>query len=441
MKKTVLFATLALLGVFCFAQERIAVFPFEDRNNIFTKDQMDLFYIEFTNEFRNRTDDNMFTVLDRQEVVKVINMETKFQLSDYSSTEKTAAMQKVLNAKQIISGVIIREDNNNIRVTVSRYSFPQVTVLRGGARVTLTNRNQLFDKIPDLVQDMMSAITGATSQNHSLISANFVRVEGGTFEMGSTNGFNGETPVHTVTVKSFSMSKYEVTQKEWYEVMGTTIRQHHEMLGQIFFEMNRAPIHEQRDMLLFFLPLFGEGDNYPMYYVNWYEAVEYCNKRSIKEGLMPVYRGSGDNITCDWNANGYRLPTEAEWEFAAKGGTKDYITTEYSGSNSVDAVAWYHGNSEGMTHPVGMKVANSLGIHDMSGNVEEWCWDWYGSYSSSPQIDPRGPVSGKERVRRGGTSGSYSGYVRSTCRASFYPLGWNGADIFIHGTGFRVVRN
>ncbi|MDR1302218.1 MAG: caspase family protein, partial [Treponema sp.] len=116
--------------------------------------------------------------------------------------------------------------------------------------------------------------------------ANMVRVEGGTFQMGSTNGKSDEKPVHTVTVKGFYMGKSEVTQKEWREIMGTTVAQ-------------------QRDMGDKSWSLWGEGDNYPMYYVSWNEVIEYCNKRSLKEGLTPAYRGSGNNITCDFNATGY----------------------------------------------------------------------------------------------------------------------------------------
>ncbi|MDR2942582.1 MAG: formylglycine-generating enzyme family protein [Treponema sp.] len=251
----------------------------------------------------------------------------------------------------------------------------------------------------------------------SPIPDNFVRVEGGTFQMGSNSGESDEKPVHMVTVKSFSISKYEVTQKEWYEVMGTTVRQQRDMADKSSWHIR------------------GEGDNYPMYYVNWYKAVEYCNKRSLKEGLTPAYRGSTGNITCDWNTNGYRLPTEAEWEFAAKGGTKDYLKTDYSGSNSVEAVAWYDGNSKGSTHPVGTKAANSLGIHDMSGNVWEWCWDWYGAYASGSQTDPRGAISGDDRVIRGGSWGDMAEDVRSAYRYFIDP--YDGDFNF----GFRLVRN
>jgi formylglycine-generating enzyme required for sulfatase activity len=245
---------------------------------------------------------------------------------------------------------------------------------------------------------------------------NMVRVEGGTFTMGSNSGDSDEKPVHTVTVKSFNLSKYPVTQKEWYEVMGTTVRQ-------------------QRDMANKTYSLAGEGDNYPMYFVSWHEAIEYCNKRSINEGLTPAYSGTGNNITCNWNANGYRLPTEAEWEYAAKGGNRDPMVYEYAGSNSVDSVAWYNGNSGNSTQPEGRKAPNSLGLYDMSGNVWEWCWDWYGSYSSGAQTDPRGASSGSYRVLRGGGWFSSARDVRSANRGSYAP---SSQYTYL---GFRVVRN
>jgi len=164
MKKAV-FIFLALLAITgLFAQERIAIFPFEDRNNVYTKDELDSFYAEFINEFRNKTDDSRFTVLTRQDLEKIINMEAKFQLSDYSSKEKTAEMFRVLNAKQVLYCLILKV-GNEIRITVSRYTFPELTVLRGGKTINVTNKNQLFGKIPELVQAMVNEIIDGSSNS------------------------------------------------------------------------------------------------------------------------------------------------------------------------------------------------------------------------------------------------------------------------------------
>jgi formylglycine-generating enzyme len=423
MKRILLTTLFVLIGYLAFAQERIAVFPFEDRSNVYTKDELDSFYAEFSNEFRNKTDDRRFTVLTRNDLEKIINMEAKFQLSDYSSKEKTAEMQRVLNAQQVLYCLILKV-GNEIRITVSRYTFPELSVLRGGKTISVTNKNQLFGKIPELVQAMVNEIAGGSTPAQTAVPANFVRVEGGTFQMSKPIDWDDDgTPVYTVTIKSFSIGKYEVTQKEWYEVMGTTVQQ-------------------QRDMTEDKPSIYGEGDNYPMSYVNWHEVIEYCNRRSLKEELTPAYRGSGDNITCDWNANGYRLPSEAEWEFAARGGTKDFLITEYSGSNSVGTVAWYIGNSSFSKHPVGTKAPNSLGLYDMSGNVCELCWDWgeevfirRRQIQIGDKIEERDVHEYKSGlVVRGGSWIDSADDVRSNSRG-FTSYSYRGPHI-----GFRLVR-
>ena len=229
---------------------------------------------------------------------------------------------------------------------------------------------------------------------------NMVFVQGGTFQMGSNSG----KPVHTVTVNDFYIGKYEVTQKEWKEVMGSN-------------------------------PSNWKCDNLPVEQVSWYDAVEFCNKKSRKEGLTPCYSGSGKSITFNFNANGYRLPTEAEWEYAAGGGNKSR-NYKYSGSNSIGDVAWYRSNSGNKTHQVGTKQPNELGIYDMSGNVYEWCNDWYDEnyYSKSPKNNPQGPSSGKYSVLRGG-----SWYFFDYCCRVAYRHGDN-RDFSYGNGGFRIAR-
>lgn len=237
-------------------------------------------------------------------------------------------------------------------------------------------------------------------------------VEGGSFMMGSNDGESNEKPVHQVKVSSFLIGKYEVTQKEWAEVMGSN-------------------------------PSNWKGDNLPVEQVSWYQAVDYCNKRSRKEGLQPCYSISGNTapaywsqgkVDCDWSANGYRLPTEAEWEYAARGGNKSK-GYKYSGSNDIGSVAWYGSNSGSKTQIVGTKQPNELGIHDMSGNVWEWCWDWYdsGYYGKSQSSDPIGAGSGSFRVLRGGSWFYYGSYCRVAFRCNNYSVSY---DYY----GFRVSR-
>jgi formylglycine-generating enzyme required for sulfatase activity len=215
-----------------------------------------------------------------------------------------------------------------------------------------------------------------------------VYVAGGTFTMGCTyeqgdDCFDDEKPAHEVTLSDFYIGKYEVTQAQWKAVMETNPSR------------------------------FSGCDNCPVEKISWNDVQKFIRKLNQKTGKT------------------YRLPTEAEWEYAARGGkgSKGY---KYSGSNNAGEVAWY---DRSRTHPVGQKRANELVIYDMSGNVLEWCQDWYGSYSSSSQTNPKGPSSGSYRVIRGGSWGHYARGVRVSFRFYITP------DIRISNLGFRLARS
>jgi len=249
-----------------------------------------------------------------------------------------------------------------------------------------------------------------------------VLVEGGTYAMGDAFGgeYSQDGPIHQVTVNSFYMNKTEIIQKQWKEIMG-------------------------------FNPSYFVGDKRPVDCVSWYQVLVYCNKLSVREGLTPCYSVKGtydvenwgaipdsvnnsdwNNVVCNWDANGYRLPTEAEWEYAARGG-KSFI---YAGSDNIEEVAWYGANSGMKSKEVGLKKANGYGLFDMSGNLHEWCWDWMDSFSNNNQNNPKGPASGYYKCQRGGGWNN----VPKTCVVSFrYMIGLVPYHEGIN-MGFRIVR-
>ena len=195
---------------------------------------------------------------------------------------------------------------------------------------------------------------------------------GATSEQGS-DADTDEKPVHNVTLSDYYMGETEVTQELWQAVMGTN-------------------------------PSNSKGNKKPVEQVSWNDCQEFITKLN--------------NLT----GKNFRLPTEAEWEYAARGGNKSK-GYKYSGSNTIDNVAWYTSNSSSQTHDVKTKQANELGIYDMSGNVYEWCQDWYGSYSSGSQTNPTGPASGSYRVFRGGSWSYGAEYCRVSIRSYYNPDG------------------
>ena len=276
--------------------------------------------------------------------------------------------------------------------------------------------------LPLLILPACSILSQVTSSGTGGISARFVLVSGGTFTMGSPANEpereSDEGPQHQVTVSSFYMGKYEVTQQEYEAVMGTN-------------------------------PSVFKGPNAPVGMVTWYNAIEYCNKLSEREGLTPVYTISKDRrdpnnlssdpdevkwtVTWERSANGYRLPTEAEWEYACRAGTTTaYYTGNTMGVNDV----WYSANKVNNPPPeVGKKPANPCGLYDIQGNVLEWCWDWKGNYSSGAQTDPVGASSGASRIFRGGGGQAALNTLRSAYRDSGVPVLTRTA------LGFRIVRS
>jgi len=222
--------------------------------------------------------------------------------------------------------------------------------------------------------------------------------------MGSPANEQGRTssegPQHQVTVRAFYLARFPVTQAEYQEIMG------------------KNPSH-------------FAGQDLPVEQTSWFDAVEYCNKRSEKEGLTPAYEINRNTVTWNREADGYRLPTEAEWEYACRAGTQ---TPFYSGT-SVNEAGWHIGNSGARTHPVGEKQANDWGLYDMHGNVLEWCWDWLGNYPSQANDNPSGPASGTGRVYRGGCWYFQANQIRSAYRFGNNP---NMRSFII---GFRVARS
>lgn len=239
-----------------------------------------------------------------------------------------------------------------------------------------------------------------------------VEVQGGTFTMGNASSASiDEKPEHQVTLNTFYMSKYEVTYDDF----------------DLFCNATGYP--KPRD------GGFGRG-TLPVMNVSWEGAIKYCNWMSRRFNLDKVYDitidSNGMKInSIDWNADGYRLPTEAEWEFAARGGTLGGI------NSSIEQIAWFDDNSDGKPHPVGELEPNNLGIYDIQGNAWEWCWDFYSKeyYADSPSDNPYGPNTGGNKVYRGGNFSAPVDYLSVNKRYSLSPKLNDGM------IGFRLVRS
>jgi len=346
-------------------------------------------------------------------------------------TIKVASLNETSNPvvvnKNLLASVYSKA--KDLGIPASWLTDPKMTIIYSAAQAFDVPAEALMDAIR---MDGTSVETVAKMKSVSIMSraayirdvlgfetANgMVRLKGRTFTMGASRSVN--EPQHQVTVSAFWIGQYEVTQKEYRALMGTN-------------------------------PSKFKGDNLPVETVTWYDAVNYCNARSKKEGLTPAYTVSRDNITWNRNANGYRLPTEAEWEYACRAGT----TMAYAFGDSIstsDANYYDHHRSGGGSKPVGSYRPNDWGLYDMHGNVWEWCWDWSGQYSSDVQtdptritLDPKWKFHGS-RVLRGGWWVRFGRleYLTSTQGGSRSPSSnlWDDSSPFPAGVvGFRLVRN
>jgi len=342
-----------------------------------------------------------YAVFPRTESVEDVLREHTFQRSGL--TPGSVAMGTTRSIDYVLSPELLRLDSTTM-------FNAQILHTENGNLVEASNKEyeDLTDGInKNLMAELAMELTGrnipgTTSQTVvAAIPENFICIEGGTFVMGSPgeeSGRNANEIRRQVTISPFYMSIYPVTQKEYEEVTGL-------------------------------YPSHFSGDNLPVENVSWFDAIEYCNKLSLIEGLTPVYTINGQNVTWNRIANGYRLPTEAEWEYACRAGTTTaYNTGAYIGTEQAN---YYRSR----TTPVGAFAANPWGIYDMYGNIWEWCWDWFGDYASGRQVDPIGTDSGTSRVIRGGSYNSSPHVIRSAYRSRDNPSTRNNS------TGFRLVRN
>ena len=275
---------------------------------------------------------------------------------------------------------LVRSSNGGSRPWLKWGSIAAAVATAIGLSVLLLGGSRQEQVAMDEVSEQVEEMTIDPSLDPILqrLISNMVYVEGGTFTMGATaaqqgDASNDESPTHQVTLSDYSIGKYEVTQEEWEAVMGTN-------------------------------PSYFIGVRLPVENVSWNDCQDF---------IRELNRLTGKH---------FRLPTEAEWEFAARGGNRGVASdNKYSGSNELGLVAWYSGNNGIQTRDVGGKSCNELGLYDMSGNVWEWCQDWYGSYSSEAQTNPKGPSSGSRRVNRGCCWHNVATYCRVSNRNNSKP--------------------
>ena len=299
-----------------------------------------------------------------------------------------SATQVKIVEKEVVKNIIVPDEKS---AEENRLLREQLEALKDEIQQLKREQKIVGDVVQSSSKDFVETALG--------LNMKMIYVEGGTFVMGAEaddkDAYDNEKPPHMVTLNSYHIAQFEVTQSQWQKLMGTTI--------------------QQQNKLSDYKGLYGVGDDYPMYHINHAEAKAFCERLSVLTGKI------------------YKLPTEAQWEFAARGGANNR-TYRYSGGSSIDDVAWHIGSGgEKSHHVVGEKHPNGLGLYDMNGNVWEWCEDWYGVYEAAPQIKPRGAAKGEQKVFRGG-----SWYdVEKNCTVTFRSA--ENPAKRMNNVGFRVV--
>lgn len=291
-------------------------------------------------------------------------------------------------------------------------AYEPITLLKGRHTLTVESHSSIWRGEVPVIEEQMVEVPISLASSPGPMRAveglpNMVAIPAGSFMMGSPPSERerfGDEPQHLVAIsRSFYLSSTEVTQAQYESVMGVNPGGH-------------------------------KGAERPVEQVTWFDAVIFCNKLSEREGLQAAYRISGSDVQWNRAAAGYRLPTEAEWEYACRAGTTTAYNTG-SGLADLKRAAWFDANSDGNPHPVGGRAPNAWGLYDMHGNVLEWCWDWNGVPDVASQVDPEGAAKGTNRVYRGGSCYNSARGCRSAFHGSFVP------SATFNGLGFRVARS
>jgi formylglycine-generating enzyme required for sulfatase activity/TolB-like protein len=434
---TISFLQLSIL----FAQPQIAVVDFEALG-VSSNDARAL-----TNRLiieLHRT--NKFKILERKDLDKIIE-EQKFQLSGCSSDQCLVKLGQIANVHQIVGGSISKVGE------VYSISARLISVESGEVI-----QSALFDQegeIGDLMKSGMANIAAQLASTDMLVlpdiinktgislGIEMVKIPGGTFLRGDGAEISVEPlKTHSVEVFGFYMSSHEITYAQYITFLNdiNIVENDHYNGHRMFPFSERGCAINKQEEYIFTGSSYANSEDCPMLNATWFGAVEFCNWLSITEGLLPVYSfGDDGQVIWDWSKNGYRLPTEAEWEYAARSaGRDDRIWSGTNNEENLSNYAWYHDTDSTQTHIVKSKLPNDIGLYDMSGNSWEWCWDWWVENFSADnnRVNPKGPASSEANYKaiRGGGWMNGTDYIKCTSRLPH-------SQEWVMGSGIRIVRS